>query len=62
MYIITERHGIFNTNAIPVISCDSVIVYARHGNMNIPVSSNPEDMKKIAEAIKAGKDYVELGG
>ena len=62
MYIITERHGIFNTNAIPIISTDGVMVYARCGNVNVPVSSNPEDMGKIAEALKAGKDYVVLGG
>lgn len=62
MYIITERHGIFNTKAIPEISSDGVHVYARVGTLNIPVSSDPEDMSKIAEALKAGKDYVVLGG
>lgn len=61
MYIITERHGIFNTNHVSLVS-DGKVIYALDGGVKRPVSYDPEDMKLIVDAIKAGKPYVELGG
>lgn len=61
MYIITERHGIFNTDTIPVITCDSKTIYANCNGQTRPISYNAADMALIAEAIKAGVPYIELG-
>lgn len=61
MYIISARHGIFNTEAIPVISSDGVHIYAKVGTQNVPISSDITDMEKIISALKAGESYVVLG-
>ena len=60
MYIITERHGIFNTEVIPTIFDDGVHIYAKLGTLNVPVSSDITDMQKIIAALKAGESYVVL--
>ena len=60
MYIITEKHGIFNTDSIPVISTDGRVVYANCNGQPRPISYKPEDFKTIADGIKAGAPYVEL--
>ena len=62
MYIITERHGIFNTDAIPVILDDGKHIFAVCDGLKRAISYEIADKEKIAEAIKAGESYVELGG
>lgn len=61
MYIITERHGVFNTDAIPVILDDGRHIYALCDGIKYPISYDIEDKAKIISALKVGESYVVLG-
>ena len=60
MYIITEKHGIFNTDHIPVIMCDNRAIYANCNGQNRVISYKPEDMEVIALGLRTNARYVEL--
>ncbi len=60
MYIINTKGEIFNTECIPQITTDSVHVYAVFNNTPRTISYNPETIRTIADALRAGRDYVEV--
>lgn len=60
MYIINNKNEIFNTNCIPEITVKNFQVLAMYGNTAQPISYKPDNFMTIADAIRDGRDYVEV--
>ena len=60
MFIINKKNEIFNTDCIPEITTNGAQVLAMFGNTPRPISYNPDSLTTIADAIRDGRDYVEV--
>lgn len=60
MFIINNKNEVFNTDCIPEITANSAQVFAMFGNATRTISYNPDSLTTIADAIRAGRDYVEV--
>lgn len=60
MYIINNKNEVFNTECIPEITSNGAQVVALFGNSLRPISYNRDSLTTIADAIRDGRDYVEV--
>ena len=60
MFIINHKGEVFNTDCIPEITANSAQVFAMFGNTARTICYTPDGLKTIADAIRDGRDYVEV--